>query len=99
MKIRLNVTARDIRLSEEQKKARKDYLSSTDCPIARALHRHAGHERWAVGQTLVHSCNGSQEYGEYGGILPPDAVEFVKHFDYDEPVGPFSFILTVGGEG
>ncbi len=91
--MRVNVTARDIRKSEAER-ATKDYRCHIDCPIAHALQRHKGCAGWAVGRVAAHSSDTTPTFGEYGGLLPPDAVEFVRRFDRHEPVEPFSFELS-----
>lgn len=70
------------------------------CPVARAIRRafNANPACVAVGRSDVSIVLGSisaDNYECFDVTLPPKAREFVRAFDTDQPVQPFTFRLKV----
>jgi hypothetical protein len=64
------------------------------CPIARALRRATG-RRWAASRTVLRVA---EEDGVLGGRhlpAPPEAEAFMRDYDRDRKVRPFTFTLDL----
>jgi len=79
-RLTIRVLARDIGLGVPD--------SEVGCPIARALHRHAG-----FGDAWVTAC--SIEGAGSSAELPLDVQDFIEDFDRGGAVQPFSFEIEV----
>ena len=85
MKLRINVTARDIQQARLCQKM--IWSASKLCPVARATRRHrrdatVGHVNVSISDALAYE-------------LPPRAKDFIKKFDAREEVQPFCFTLDL----
>lgn len=92
MKIRINVTARDI------ERARAKGGGSFHCPINLAARRHNALAGCTTGATRISITRARERpyFGEYISYdLPDRARAFIHAFDFGDPVEPFSFVLEV----
>lgn len=78
--MRIDVTQADIDAGERG--------SCESCPIALAASRVAG-RRMAASHTGISHLNGLRTY-----MIPSEAVRFMRHFDNEHPVSPFTFTAT-----
>lgn len=105
IKIKINVTQRDIDLANKEKRGiESDYWAATSCPIARAVRRHKKLKRAEVGTNSVDIPNDYLDMGNntkailsWGKSikLPEEAENFVADFDCGFKVKPFSFELEI----
>lgn len=77
----INVTERDIKYGVR--------VEASQCPIARAAHRH----KRLSGASVSTGTLWSPATGYI--VLPREAKRFVQHFDAQMPVHPFSFEIDI----
>lgn len=82
MKLRINVTARDIQQAKQARK-KPGYIVWAMCPIARAVRRH--------GSSAI-TCYRVYIYGAIYD-LPSKARQFIRRFDERKRAVPFRFVL------
>jgi hypothetical protein len=86
MKLKINVTRRDIKLGE-----RGHYAA---CPVARACRRHKPTARaWVLGNSISVAASPTAHLGT--APLPDEVRAFIANFDRGEPVRPFRFTLVL----
>jgi hypothetical protein len=81
MKLVIDVTQEDI-----------DHAKECFCPVEHAFHRILGNHETVVGPADLNFYTPLRWYGPTGQIpLPPIAQEFIKRYDEQRPVEPFTF--------
>ena len=74
--MRIEVTLQDIQAGKR--------MSALTCPVACALKRYFPSEHIIVGRETLFITGREQK-------LPPNAIEFIRHYDHYEPVMPIEF--------
>ena len=82
MKIKVEVTEKDIRLG------RKQILTNTLCPVARALSR-------AVGKPVQVGVSWASINHDYDTVLPKKCQAFIDRLCGKKPLKPFSFTISL----
>jgi hypothetical protein len=82
MKIKVEVTERDIRLGREQ------ILSNSLCPVARAISR-------AVGKSVDVGVSWASINRDYDVVLPKKCQAFIDRLCRGKSLKPFSFTISL----
>lgn len=90
MTTKIEVTQEDIYESRRLLGMSDKPLRCNVCPVALAITRAAG-EPWSVGIIVASAC---REFAKEID-LPREASEFIRAFDMDKPVSPFTFTLDI----
>lgn len=89
MKVRINVTKRDIELGTRNE--------SESCPLARAIGRRVT-ASLSVGSASVQIGRGTNFCDWHNILLPEDAAQFIDRFDFGLNVKPFTFTFDIPEE-
>jgi hypothetical protein len=97
-KIKINVTAKDIKEWQDKKREDKGIQSTACeiCAVANALHRHKEFKNARVGYTVIRIADDFATFKEDKVFnIPADVTAKIKAIDRLDQVAPFSFTLEV----